>query len=58
MAENSAWGGREFNRAFVMMDYFRYLRRDPDAALEGNFEGYSYWLAKLDQFGATMSARR
>jgi hypothetical protein len=29
---------------FVMMEYFGYLRRDPDAS------GYQYWLNKLNQF--------
>ncbi len=33
------------NRAFVMMQYFGYLRRNPDQA------GYNFWLGKLDQFG-------
>jgi len=32
------------NEAFVMMQYFGYLRRDPDP------EGYRYWLNKLEQF--------
>jgi hypothetical protein len=31
--------------AFVLMEYFGYLRRDPDA------EGYDHWLTKLNQFG-------
>jgi hypothetical protein len=31
-----------FNRAFVLMEYFGYLRRDPDPA------GFAFWLAKLD----------
>jgi hypothetical protein len=35
---------RELNRAFVMMQYFGYLRREPDAA------GYNFWLGKLNQF--------
>ena len=34
----------EFRRAFVLMQYFGYLRRDPDA------EGYDFWLAKLNEF--------
>ncbi|MFL6332145.1 MAG: carboxypeptidase regulatory-like domain-containing protein [Pyrinomonadaceae bacterium] len=51
VAENPGLRGREFNRAFVMMEYFGYLRRDPDAAPDWNFDGYDYWLAKLDQFG-------
>ena len=32
------------NEAFVMMEYFGYLRRDPDAA------GYAFWLGKLSEF--------
>jgi hypothetical protein len=34
-----------FNEAFVMMEYFGYLRRDPDES------GYQFWLNKLNQFG-------
>jgi uncharacterized repeat protein (TIGR01451 family) len=34
----------EFRRAFVLMQYFGYLRRDPDAA------GFNFWLSKLNQF--------
>jgi hypothetical protein len=33
------------NEAFVMMQYFGYLRRDPDES------GYAFWLNKLNQFG-------
>ncbi|HEX8489429.1 MAG TPA: CHRD domain-containing protein, partial [Chthoniobacterales bacterium] len=33
---------REFNRAFVAMEYFGYLRRDADTA------GYNFWLNKLN----------
>ena len=31
-----------FNRAFVLMEYFGYLRRDPDPA------GFAFWLDKLN----------
>jgi uncharacterized protein (TIGR03118 family) len=34
----------EFNSAFVLMQYFGYLRRDPDTA------GFNFWLAKLNAF--------
>jgi uncharacterized repeat protein (TIGR01451 family) len=34
----------EFRRAFVLMQYFGYLRRDPDAA------GFDFWLKKLNDF--------
>jgi hypothetical protein len=33
------------------MQYFGYLRRDPDAAPDADFSGYNFWLSKLDQFG-------
>ncbi len=36
---------RELNDAFVAMEYFAYLRRDPDTA------GFNFWLTKLNSFG-------
>ena len=36
--EIMAFRTREFNRAFVLMQYFGYLRRDVDVA------GYNFWL--------------
>jgi hypothetical protein len=46
----------EFNRAFVLMQYFGYLRRNPDDAPDLNFSGYDFWLTKLNQFGDFRSA--
>ena len=40
-----------FNAAFVQMEYFGYLLRDPD---EG---GYNFWLGKLNQFGNWVDAQ-
>ncbi len=40
----------EFNRAFVMMEYFGYLRRNPDDLPDTNLGGFNFWLAKLNQF--------
>jgi hypothetical protein len=40
----------ERNRAFVLMQYFGYLRRNPDDAPDFNMDGYNFWLAKLNQF--------
>jgi len=40
---NNAVTVREFNRAFVLLHYFTYLKRDPD---EG---GFQFWLFKLDR---------
>ena len=41
---------QEFNRAFVLMQYFGYLRRNPSDAPDGSFDGYNFWLNKLNQF--------
>jgi hypothetical protein len=52
VAENSTLGQQELNRAFVLMQYFGYLRRNPNdpPELGLNFDGYNFWLGKLNQF--------
>ena len=50
VAENANLTQRDFNKAFVLMQYFGYLRRNPDDAPDGNFNGYNFWLSKLNQF--------
>jgi hypothetical protein len=52
VAENPTLAQQEFNRAFVLMQYFGYLRRNPNDAPEAalNFDGYNFWLNKLNQF--------
>jgi hypothetical protein len=50
VAENPAFIRSEFNRAFVLMEYFGYLRRDPDAAPDVDLSGNQFWLGKLEQF--------
>ena len=44
VADSDSVFRRQYNPAFVLMQYYGYLRRDPDA------EGYAYWLGKLNQF--------
>jgi CSLREA domain-containing protein len=53
MANNTTMRQREFNRAFVLMEYFGYLRRNPDDAPEKdlNYAGWKFWLDKLEEFG-------
>jgi hypothetical protein len=51
VAEDADFRAAEFNRAFVLMQYFGYLRRDPDASPDTSFEGYNFWLGKLNDFG-------
>jgi hypothetical protein len=52
VAENSTLGQQEKNRAFVLMQYFGYLRRNPNDPPEQtlDFQGYDFWLNKLNQF--------
>src|SRR5205085_10291329 len=55
VAENAEFTRRETNRAFVLMQYFGYLRRNPDdAGFDGradpDFVGYNFWLKKLNDF--------
>ncbi|MGH9873729.1 MAG: PA domain-containing protein [Pyrinomonadaceae bacterium] len=52
VAQNSVFHNRQFNRAFVLMQYFGYLRRNPNDPPEAglNFAGYNFWLDKLNQF--------
>jgi subtilisin family serine protease len=42
-----------FNESFVLMQYFGYLQRDPDAPPEPtrDYSGYTFWLNKLNSFG-------
>jgi hypothetical protein len=50
VAENQGLHNRETNRAFVLMEYFGYLRRNPDDPPDNNLDGYNFWLNKLNQF--------
>jgi hypothetical protein len=50
VAENSLLAQQEFNKAFVLMQYLGYLRRNPSDAPDRNFDGYNFWLGKLNQF--------
>ena len=44
VVENEGFVSAKRNETFVMMQYFGYLRRDPDE------NGYAFWLSKLNQF--------
>lgn len=50
VAESQSVNKKQFNPAFVLMQYFGYLRRNPDDAPDNNFNGYQFWLDKLNQF--------
>jgi Tol biopolymer transport system component len=52
VAENQSFYDAEFNHAFVLMQYFGYLRRNPDDVPEAtrDYSGYDFWLTKLNSF--------
>ena len=53
MAEDPLLAQQEFNKAFVLMQYFGYLRRNPNdpPELTLDYQGYNFWLNKLNSFG-------
>ena len=46
----------EKNRAFVLMQYLGYLRRDPNAGQDTDYTGYEFWLTKLNDHGGDFHA--
>lgn len=46
----------EFNRAFVLMQYFGYLRRNPAAPPDSDLTGFNFWLQKLNDFNGNFIA--
>jgi hypothetical protein len=50
VAEDSDFRTAQFNRAFVLMEYFGYLRRHPSEAPDSDFTGFDFWFTKLNQF--------
>ena len=51
IAEHPNLVNAEFNRAFVLMQFFGYMRRNPDDPQDHDHTGYDFWLTKLNQFG-------
>src|SRR5262249_49499684 len=51
VATDADFRQKQYSTAFVLMQYFGYLRRDPDAAPDFDLSGYNFWLTKLNQFG-------
>ena len=50
VAEDGDLRQRELNRAFVLMQFYGYLRRNPDDPQDTDFRGWKFWLDKLNQF--------
>ncbi|HEV2826968.1 MAG TPA: DUF4214 domain-containing protein [Pyrinomonadaceae bacterium] len=50
VAENTMLAQQETNKAFVLMQYFGYLRRNPNDPPDSDHTGYDFWLTKLNDF--------
>src|SRR5437588_8022984 len=52
VCESSSVHNKLFNEAFVLMQYFGYLQRNPNDPPEStlDYQGYNFWLGKLNQF--------
>ena len=53
VVESQAYVAREMNKAFVLLEYFGYLRRNPNEFPDVNFDGYGFWLSKLNVFSGS-----
>jgi hypothetical protein len=47
--ESDSVFNNQYNSAFVLMQYFGYLRRDADDPPDNNFVGFDFWLNKMNQ---------
>jgi hypothetical protein len=56
VAENSILTNTEKNKAFVLMQYLGYLRRDPNVGPDSDYTGYDFWLQKLNNHGGDFHA--
>jgi hypothetical protein len=50
VAEHASLAANEFNRAFVLMQFYGYLRRNPNDAPDSDYSGYDFWLSKMNFF--------
>ncbi len=56
VVESSSVHQRLYNEAFVLMQYFGYLKRNPNDLPDANFDGYRFWLSKLNEFNGDFIA--
>lgn len=56
IAEDGDLNNTEKNKAFVLMQYLGYLRRDPNSGQDTDYTGYDFWLQKLNQHGGDFHA--
>ena len=51
VTDSDSLSDAEFNAAFVLLQYYGYLRRNPTDQPDNNDNGYQFWLNKLNMFG-------
>jgi hypothetical protein len=56
IAEDGDLVSAEKNKAFVLMQYLGYLRRDPNSGQDTDYTGYDFWLQKLNNHGGDFHA--
>jgi hypothetical protein len=56
VAEDQDLNIAEKNKAFVLMQYLGYLRRDPNSGQDTDYTGYDFWLQKLNNHGGDFHA--
>jgi hypothetical protein len=54
--EDAEFVRNEFNRAFVLTQYYGYLRRSPISPPDDDLTGYNFWLQKLNDFNGNYIA--
>jgi hypothetical protein len=56
VAEDPDLSSAEKNKAFVLMQYLGYLRRDPNTGPDTDYTGYDFWLQKLNNHSGDFHA--
>ncbi|HYE14000.1 MAG TPA: M64 family metallopeptidase [Pyrinomonadaceae bacterium] len=50
VADSGSVYNKQYNSAFVLMQYFGYMRRNPDDPPDTDLRGYQFWLQKMNDF--------
>ena len=53
LAEDQDLYNAESNKAFVLMQFFGYLQRNPNEGRDTDYSGYDFWLTKLNKFNGS-----
>ena len=50
VADSGSVYNKQYNPAFVLMQYIGYLRRNPNDAPDNDYSGFDFWLGKMNSF--------